>query len=599
MEIAMKTKLAVLLAAALLPAAASAQMTCAALGTFLTGKPYIQPVNAATPLAALAPAATPNRCEVNFIYSAKEGAEDGYAPDQPQRIVIRVGLPLNSLEGGTGGVEGAWNGKVMNLGGGGLAGNVGAVTSATNLGYVGSSTDSGHPASENPNFAVVQEEHRLNYGRLKDFLVESLRVQYQSALGLAALYYDRRASHNYWSGCSTGGRQGLSLALKFGRHFDGFLVGAPANFNSRLQVTTLWPWWVNKDIAGNTLTAAQRSATNASAVAACDAQDGVVDGLLSDPRACKYDAKANVCGQPGAPAAPACLTPEQATAMNMIWDGPRNDHGTRIWFPFGIGANESVSSTATCGNLGSQCWAHRDTTFDWHPLPLSEFDDETQLATRVVAPFSDIISTDLDDVKKSRGKILMWHGGADPLIPWRQSVHYYREAAQRYDGYSKLQSWFRFYLAPGVGHCGGGAGPQPQALFDAMVNWAENGAAPDRILSTNTTGGVVTRSRPMCPYPKTAVYKGGDPNLESSFRCEGSIETKENVCMDLVAKYQHETRAKLDTKGMDNPNLCKPRHGHGHDDDDDGDDHDHGHHHHDRHDRHHWLKHGFDWYRAD
>ena len=208
----------------------------------------------------------------------------------------------------------------MNLGGGGLVGNVGGVTSATSTGYVGSSTDSGHPSSENPNFAVIQELHELNYGRLDDFLVTSLRVQYQSALGLAQTYYGTPASRNYWSGCSTGGRQGLSLALSHGDAFDGYLVGAPANFNSRLQLTTLWPWWVNRAMTGDaaspagTITTGKRNAANAAAVAACDALDGVTDGLLADPRRCKFDAHANVCGEPGAPARRTACTTVEAQA---------------------------------------------------------------------------------------------------------------------------------------------------------------------------------------------------------------------------------------------------------------------------------------------
>jgi len=106
------------------------------------------------------------------------------------------------------------------------------------------------------------------------------------------------------------------------------------------------------------------------------------------------------------------------------------------------------------------------------------------------------------------------------------------------------------------------------------VNWVENGAAPDSIQAQNTTAGVVTRTRPLCPYPQTAVYQGGDPNLGSSFRCGGNIETKENACEDLVTKFQKETKNALDTKGMDNPGACKAHHGHGHshhDDDDDDD----------------------------
>jgi hypothetical protein len=324
-------------------------------------------------------------------------------------------------------------------------------------------------------------------------------------------------------------------------------------------VATVWPSWVNKDIAGNTLTNTQMQAANAAAIAACDAQDGVEDGLIADARACRFDARANICGEPGAPAAPACLSPEQATAVNMIWDGPRNDHGRRIWFPFGRGANASVISTppfgGPCGSLGIFCWSHRDTTFNWTPLPLSQFDDETELATTLVAPHSDITSVALDEAMRSGAKVLMWHGETDQLIPWRQAVHYFREAAQRFGGYAKLQPWFRFFLAPGVNHCGGGAGPQPQALFDTLVNWVENGVAPDSILAR---GGSLNpaRTRPLCPYPRTAKYLDGDPNVAESFECGGNLDTPENVCMDLVAPFQHETQDRLDTEGVPFARSC-------------------------------------------
>jgi hypothetical protein len=561
---------------ALCASTAMAEMTCAALGAHLASQQHVVQVVSSTGVATPFTALTGTRCEANFIYSSRGGPRHGYAVGQDQRIVLRVGLPLNALDNAGASL---WNGKVQNLGGGGLAGNVGGVTAATNAGYVGSSTDSGHPAADNPNFAVIQETHELNEGRLDDFLNESIKQQYQWALKLARDYYGRKASRNYWNGCSTGGRQGLALALRHGKDFDGFLVGAPANFHTRLQVATVWPAWINKDVAGFALTNAQMQAANASAIAACDAQDGVTDGLIRDARECRYDARHSICGRPGAPASNCLLDEEQAEAVNRIWDGPRNDHGTRIWFPFGRGANASVLSQGAfggpCGSLGIFCWSHRDTTFDWFPLPLAQFDNETQLATRVVAPHSDIISVELDKAKKGGAKILMWHGETDQLIPWRQSVHYYREAAQRFDGYHKLRSWFRFFVAPGVNHCSGGAGPQPQALFDTMVSWVENGAAPDSILAQNTSGGVVTRTRPLCPYPQTALYQGGDPNLAASFRCGGNVETRDNVCMDLVARYQKETHRSLDTRGLDNPGMCKAKghgHHHHHDDDDDDDD---------------------------
>ena len=293
------TRVLIAAAALLAPAGALAQMSCVALGAHLAWQEHVQQVNATVPFTSL----IGTRCEANFIYSSRGGPGDGYAVNQDQRIVLRVGLPLNGLDN-----LGAslWNGKVQNLGGGGLVGNVGNVTAATNAGYVGSSTDSGHPASDNPNFAVIQDTHELNYGRLDDFLNESIRQQYRWALRLAHDYYGVQASRNYWNGCSTGGRQGLALALRHAKDFDGFLTGAPANFHTRLQVATVWPTWVNKDIAGNTLTNAQMQAANASAIAACDAQDGVADGLIGDPRACTFDASANICGRPGAPASPAC-----------------------------------------------------------------------------------------------------------------------------------------------------------------------------------------------------------------------------------------------------------------------------------------------------
>jgi tannase/feruloyl esterase len=570
---AMTTKFFALAALLAAPISALAAMTCTELGMHLAGKEHVKPTPAA-PIASLtSPTMGARFCDINFIYSSRGGTADGYAADQDQRISLRIALPLSSADGGSGTVEGNWNGKVMNLGGGGLVGsvaNTNSIAAATNAGYVGSSTDSGHPAADNPNFAVIQDTHQLNYGRLDDFLNESIHQQYKWSLALAETYYGMAATRNYWNGCSTGGRQGLALALRHAKDFDGFLVGAPANFHTRLQVATVWPTWVNKDIAGNTLTNPKMQAANASAIAACDAQDGVADGLLADPRACKFDAAANVCAQPGAPATPNCLTADEAKAVNMIWDGPRNDHGKRIWFPFGRGANASVLNAppfgGPCGSLGIFCWSHRDTTYDWTPLPISQFDDQTQLATTVVAPYSDIMSIKLDTARKHGAKILMWHGETDQLIPWRQSVHYYREAAEHFDGYNRLEPWFRLFLAPGVNHCGGGAGPQPQNLFGVLVDWVENAKAPDSILALGGTA-VPTRTRPLCPYPQTAIWDGvGDKNVAASFRCGGNIETRENVCRDRVTKFQKETRNYLD-----DPGECKER---GRDRDDDDEDHD-------------------------
>ena len=567
-------ELLVVAAVATAPASALAQMSCAALGTYLASQQqisqYVPPATpqvpnpAPLPFTQLIVASGPNaaRCEANFIYSDRGGPANGYAVGQNQRIGIRVGFPLNSADNNGG--PSAWNGKVRNIGGGGLQGTLSSITAATNTGYVGSNTDTGHPTGS-PTFAVIQDTHQLNYGTLDDFLVESIHQQYKWALALTELYYGQKATRNYWDGCSTGGREGLSMALNFGQDFDGFLTGAPANFHTRLQLATVWPFWVQKEITGTaTLTQAKMNQANASAVAACDAPnsptfDGLSDGVLGDPRTCTFDAKNNICGMPGAPTAN-CLTPQEADAVNRIWDGPRNDHGLRIWYPFGRGANAGVTNLPPFGgpggSLGIFTWSHMDNSYDFTHEPLSLFDDETQLATQEVAPYSDIISTDLQKARQRGAKILMWHGGADQLIPWRQSVHYYRETAERFGGFKQVQSWFRFFLAPGVMHCGNGAGPQPQALFDTMVTWVETGVAPDTIVSSSPALG----SRPMCPYPQTAIYngKGADPKLFISWHCGGDIETRANACMDRVARYQDETGTHLE-----DPQLCSEREEHG------------------------------------
>jgi hypothetical protein len=496
-------------------------------------------------------------CQVDFIVSERGGPAYGYAVGQNQRIALRVGLPVNTADGGSGGGpdgQGAWNGKVRNLGGGGLVGAVGSVATATNSRYVGSSTDSGHTTAENSGFGVIQETHELNLGKIEDFFSESLRLQYQWALRLVGSYYGQRAIRNYWDGCSTGGRQGLVLASRYGQDFDGFLIGAPHTNHSRTSSAGAWRNWVNLEITGGTVDNAKMTAAVNRMIAACDADDGVVDGFLSDPRTCRASATLNICGQPGAPVDATCLTPPEAKVIEMAFDGPRNDTGQRVWVPYGKGAavGMGIPTTGTGGNdiFG---YAAKDMTYDWRLHPLSDWDDIHELGTTTVGPYIDMSTPDLDLTRNNGGKILMWHGLADQLIPWQQNVYYYNKVLDNYNGLDNVTPWFRFFLAPGVTHCGGGVGPQPQSLFDTLVNWRENGVAPDSIASAG--GG---RTRPLCPFPQTAIYDGvGDPNLASSFRCGGNLETKEVKCNGLLVKYQHETGTAYEAVGDVDALKCR------------------------------------------
>ncbi len=343
---------ALLGSAALTPVAASAAAlpTCSQLATLLASNSYIHAKPASdnqgiafAPQATVVPANINERrllpCSIS-IFGADAGPDLTAMPSEnPQTIGLGIGLPLNSVDGGAGKMQGAWNGKIENLGGGGLIGTVGSVTSATNAGFVGSSTDGGHNTAQNGgtlgNFGVIQATHQLDVGKITDFASESIHQQYVWAKWLANKYYGQAAIRNYWNGCSTGGRQGLELAQKWGSDFDGILAGAPVVYAQSLDLSHLWPALVNRDDvvgAGHSpITTAQYGAAVASAIAACDVEgaDVVADGVVDDPRQCTWSAANNICGVSGAPASPNCLDSVQAAGLDKIWSGARNHEGRR------------------------------------------------------------------------------------------------------------------------------------------------------------------------------------------------------------------------------------------------------------------------------
>jgi hypothetical protein len=287
-------------------------------------------------------------------------------------------------------------------------------------------------------------------------------------------------------------------------------------------------------------------------VAACDGADGVVDGVIDEPRACTFSAKANICGAPGAPAAN-CLSGAEAEAIDRIWDGPRNPAGQRIWFGLDRGTNIGALNGANPFALGVTQfhWDMRNPTFDWTTVTTNTYANVAQEGSRNIADVTDTVGH-LDTFKASGGKLLTFVGMNDQLIMPQGVLHYYRQMAERYGGphdddFSDVQKFYRLFRGPGVGHCAGGAGPQPQGLFDALVNWVENKVPPQTITATVTTAGVVTRTRPLCPYPQTAIYKGsGSTDDAANFSCGGNLETRAQVCDSVLVKYKHEAKGPLD-----------------------------------------------------
>src|SRR5688572_8683961 len=479
-------------------------------------------------------------CDVNIRYGENDA----------QNINIRVGLPLNSLDGGAGGVQGAWNGRTQGIGGGGCSGSLG-VNGPVNAGYVGSGNDTGHTGGNcEPG---VNEDGTYNLQFINDFIRNGMKQQVLFSKAVANTYYAMKPAYNYWNGCSTGGRQGYVVAQELGQELDGILANAPAIYWTRFQTAQMWGQIVMKDLVGGVIPSAKLNQATASAVAACDAADGVTDGVIDEPRTCNFRAKANVCGAPSAPASN-CLTLQEADAIDMSWDGPRNSRGDKIWFGLDRGTSIPALNGTNPFALGVTQfhWDMHDRTFDWRSVSIDGYAEVAQEGSRNIADVTDTFG-DLDVFRKSGGKLLTLVGANDQLIMPRGVINYYREMAARYGkgdqpDFERLQEFFRLFRAPGAGHCGVPNG------FPALVNWVENGIAPEQILAAG--GG---RTRPLCPYPQTAIYNGtGSTDDAANFHCGGNLEQPSIVCEDVLVKYKHEEKGPLDYKGTGvNRNACE------------------------------------------
>ena len=518
--------------------AASALPSCAQLQTDptngLAGNPKISNLTAAVQAAAGGNSAY---CRVDFVYSGESGPSAGYRDGQSERITLRVGLPLNSVDGGTGGVQGAWNGRNRDIGGGGFAGAVGGVTASTNLGYVGTSTDTGHSGGSG-SFAL-NPDGSLNNGQIKDFAEDGISQQHLWGVQLAQTYYGSAPTYNYWVGCSTGGRQGHYLAQNFPDYYDGILAGANAYNWDRFIPSELYPQVVMNRYLGAPISAAKLNAVTNAAIAACDAQDSIPgDGLIQDPRACTWSAKNFTCGLTNDPN---CLTPIESIVVNKIWDGPRDTQNNRAWY--GLERGTPLTSLAGTNPFSISTdhfryWIHQDASFDWHTLNEATFVSDFVTS---ISKFNNVIGTDdnLNAFRASGGKMMTYHGLADPLIFPRGTYHYYNTIAQ--GNYPDAQTFYRYFPFPGNGHCGGGTGPQinETALFSTLVNWVENSVAPDFVVASQNLGGGATRTRKICMYPNVPVYVGGPTNDQTSFSCQ--VQATDPLQNTLTIGSQYET----------------------------------------------------------
>ena len=416
-----------------------------------------------------------------------------------------------------------WNGKFQGVGNGGYQGSISyaAMANALRRGYATGSTDTGH-TGDDVIFGKGHPEKVIDYGwRAVHLMTENARLIVRNAQG-------RFADKSYFVGCSAGGHQAMSEAQRFPDDYDGIIAGAPASNRIRQTFGFMHSWLATHNADGSPiLTPAKLSLVTKAAVAACDANDTLKDGLIEDPRKCSFDASSLAC-QPGEDES-TCLTGAQVEAVRKVHDGAKNPRtGEQIFtgWPkgseaFGETAGQSWRSYITDAKEPSRAgtfkhWLFNDPNWDARTL---DFDrDFAYMNERL--PHMHAVDANLAPLKKSGAKMISYAGWMDPVVPPQDTAAYYESVAKVMGGYDKTRDFFRLFMAPGMGHCAGGPGPNSFDMLTALENWVEKGTAPDKIIATKSTAGKVERTRPLCPYPTVARYTGkGSVDDAASFAC--------------------------------------------------------------------------------
>jgi len=427
-----------------------------------------------------------------------------------------------------------WNGKLQGLGNGGFAGQIDYFSLGYALlrGYVATATDAGHPGVDAA-WALGHPEKVVDFGHRG--IHEMTRV----AKAVTQAFYAKPPQHSFFTGCSDGGREALMEAQRYPEDYDGILAGAPSNYWTGLLTLAAADTQPLMDAAS--FIPQERIKLIADAVnAACDAQDGVTDGILNDPRQCHFDPATLACKD--GVNTDECLTQPQIAALKKIYDGLRDSHGVRLFPGHLPGAEGGVSGwgfwiTGPAPGKSVMAFLARayfsDMVYEKADWDLKTFsvDAGFKAAQQKTGDALDATNPDLKAFRSRGGKLILYHGWNDPAIPALNTVNYYSNVIATM-GQGQADSFVRLYMAPGVQHCVGGPGADsfvdigqdPQhSLYASLEQWVEKGTAPGTVIASKFKGidrknAVMTK--PLCAYPLALKYKGsGNPNDAASFTC--------------------------------------------------------------------------------
>jgi feruloyl esterase len=461
------------------------------------------------------PPANPAAATAGRAGAGGRGARAGGAPPPPPEPIpqhCRVKLTLKPTSDSNIYSElwmptGSWNGKLLVVGNGGFAGSIqgyGDMQVALRLGYATAATDTGHNAADGPNgmFALGHPE------KIVDFAYRALHQTTVESKRLIKAVYDRNAQYSYYKGCSTGGRQAIMAATRFPDDYDGIIGGALANRHIHMHTAGSARQIV---LARNSDMAVPPEKGQMVSEAVMNKCDTLHEGFLNNPQQCTFDFSSLLCK--GAESNE-CLTQPQLKAVEMFYGGLKNSKGEIIFAGQMLGNPLPPQRSSQTVNVSDtvRIWAFQNQDYDWHSFDL---DRDMPIIDRKIG-FVDATDPDLKKFKAHGGKLLLYAGWADTTITPKNTVEYYQSIVKKMSS-KETKDFAELFMVPGMGHCRGGNGPDTFDTIGTMENWREKGVTPVAIPATNRNSGL---SRPLCPYPQYAKYKGtGDLKDAANWAC--------------------------------------------------------------------------------